>query len=189
AWLNEKFSPCLEESQWEVIECILEQLNLMEANIERAKRVNLAISIHKMEIERIRFMITSYLRLRLRKVEKYAGHLLQQAEDNPENPRMTQEEHTYAREYLANTESHFQSLALRHMPPNLQTLNPEVVNDVPNLDSFVFLQVKEDVEGVMVEDNTPDSREEVINLEKGDQHITRYKPIAPLITSNAVVLI
>ncbi|XP_056426986.1 DNA replication complex GINS protein SLD5 [Hyla sarda] len=68
AWLNEKFAPELLESKSEVVECVMEQLNHMEQNLQRARQGDLKISFHRMEIERIRFMLSSYLRNRLLKV-------------------------------------------------------------------------------------------------------------------------
>ncbi|PIO06886.1 hypothetical protein AB205_0059970, partial [Aquarana catesbeiana] len=68
AWLNEKFAPELLESKSEIVECVMEQLNHMEQNLQRARQGDLKISFHHMEIERIRFMLSSYLRSRLLKV-------------------------------------------------------------------------------------------------------------------------
>lgn len=41
---------------------------MQEANLKRAKRGDLKVSIHRMEIERIRYVLSSYLRCRLVKV-------------------------------------------------------------------------------------------------------------------------
>ena len=43
-------------------------LSLQEANLKRAKRGDLKVSVHRMEIERIRYVLSSYLRCRLVKV-------------------------------------------------------------------------------------------------------------------------
>ncbi|GLD66801.1 DNA replication complex GINS protein SLD5, partial [Lates japonicus] len=67
AWLNEKFSPELQENRSEVVECVMEQLTHMEANLQRVKKGDSKASIHRMEIDRIRFVLSSYLRSRLQK--------------------------------------------------------------------------------------------------------------------------
>lgn len=41
-----------------------------EENLKRAKKGDLKVSIHQMEMERIRFVLSSYLRCRLMKVGK-----------------------------------------------------------------------------------------------------------------------
>uniref|UniRef100_A0A2K5NQ47 GINS complex subunit 4 n=1 Tax=Cercocebus atys TaxID=9531 RepID=A0A2K5NQ47_CERAT len=67
AWMNEKFAPELLESKPEIVECVVEQLEHMEENLRRAKREDLKVSIHQMEMERIRYVLSSYLRCRLMK--------------------------------------------------------------------------------------------------------------------------
>uniref|UniRef100_A0A2K5RMK1 GINS complex subunit 4 n=1 Tax=Cebus imitator TaxID=2715852 RepID=A0A2K5RMK1_CEBIM len=67
AWMNEKFAPELLESKPEIVECVMEQLEHMEENLRRAKREDLKVSIHQMEMERIRYVLSSYLRCRLMK--------------------------------------------------------------------------------------------------------------------------
>ncbi|XP_013397913.1 DNA replication complex GINS protein SLD5-like [Lingula anatina] len=102
---------------------------------------------------------------------------------------MSPDEYTFAKEYSENMENHFKVLALRHMPPNLQALDPKHTVMRPNLDSYVFLRVNEDTAGVLVEEETAEAGEEVIDLEKGDQLIIRYRPVATLVDSGAVGLI
>lgn len=86
-------------------------------------------------------------------------------------------------------ETHMKNLVLRHMPPNLQTMDSKQTTIRPNLDSYVFLRVNEDTDGVLVEEETLDTGEEIVDLQKGDQHIMRYKPLSGLVMSGAVSLI
>ncbi|TUG04229.1 DNA replication complex GINS protein SLD5 [Bagarius yarrelli] len=75
AWLNEKFSPELLENKSELVECVMEQLTHM--NLQRVKKGDLKASIHRMEIDRIRFVLSSFLRSRLQKIEKFFPHVLE----------------------------------------------------------------------------------------------------------------
>jgi hypothetical protein len=68
AWLNEKFAPELLEHKTGIVECIIEQINHMENNIKTAKKGDFRIAIHKLEIDRIKFILHSYLRIRINKV-------------------------------------------------------------------------------------------------------------------------
>lgn len=191
AWLNEKFSPDLLESKSDLVECMLEQINGMEENIKRAKRGDFKVSIHRMEIDRIRYIVSSYLRCRLRKIENYTTYILEQERQRNEedNSRLSPEELTYAEDYSNVLTGHLKTLALRHMPPNLQSLDPKQTAVTPNLDSYVFLRVNRDTEGVLVEEETLDTGEEIVDLQQNDQHIMRYRPIAPLVASSSVTLI
>lgn len=189
--MNEKFSPELLVSKTELVECMLDQITEMEDNIRRAKKGDFKVSLHSMEIDRIRYVVSSYLRCRLQKIEQFTSHILEEEKTRKdEDPsKLSPEEFNFAREYAENMESHLRSLALRHMPQNLQTLDTKQTAVRPNLDKYVFLQVNESTDGVLVEEETLDTGEEIVDLEKGDQHIMRYRPILPLVNSGAVSLI
>ncbi|KAL8173985.1 UNVERIFIED_CONTAM: DNA replication complex GINS protein SLD5 [Gekko kuhli] len=191
AWMNEKFAPELLESKSEVVECVVEQLEHMEENLKRAKGGDLKVGIHRMEVERIRYILSSYLRCRLRKIEKYFPHILEKEKTRAEGDPsiLSPEEFAFAKEYMANTEAHFRNVALKHMPPNLQKVDLLKAVAKPNLDSFVFLRVKERQENILVEPETDEQREYVIDLDEDSQHLIRYKTIAPLVASGAVHLI
>jgi GINS complex subunit 4 len=68
SWLNEKFAPDLLEHKTAVVECIIDQIKHMERNIKSARTGDFRISLHKLEIDRIKYMLHSYLRLRIKKV-------------------------------------------------------------------------------------------------------------------------
>nr|XP_033804472.1 DNA replication complex GINS protein SLD5 [Geotrypetes seraphini] len=191
AWLNEKFAPDLLESKSEIVECVIEQLSHMEENLQRAKKGDLKVSIHRMEIERIRYVLSSYLRCRLLKIEKFFPHVVEKeklrAKEDPSD--LSPEEFTFAKEYLENTEMYLKNVVLKHMPPNLQSIDLLKSVPLPNLDSFVFLRVKERQENILIEPETDEQREYTVDLEEGSQHLIRYKTIAPLVASGAVQLI
>ncbi|TNN57269.1 DNA replication complex GINS protein SLD5 [Liparis tanakae] len=191
AWLNEKFSPELLENKSEVVECVMEQLSHMEANLQRVKKGDTKASIHRMEMDRIRFVLSSYLRARLQKIEKFFPHVLEREKTRGEGDPslLSPEEFAFAKEYYANTETYLKAIALKRMPPNLQTVDMLKAVPEPCLDSFVFLRVKEKQENILVEPETDDQREYAVDLEEGSQHLMRYRTIAPLVSIGAVQLI
>ncbi|XP_028743649.2 DNA replication complex GINS protein SLD5 [Peromyscus leucopus] len=191
AWMNEKFAPELLESKSEIVECVMEQLEHMEENLRRAKRGDLKVSIHRMEMERIRYVLSSYLRCRLMKIEKFFPHILEKEKTRPsEEPSvLSPEEFVFVKEYMDHTETHLKNVALKHMPPNLQKVDLLRAVPKPDLDSYVFLRVKERQENILVEPEADEQRDYVIDLEEGSQHLIRYKTIAPLVASGAVQLI
>lgn len=88
AWLNEKFSPEILPHQIEIVECMLEQVQHMENNMSKLQKNDFRLLAHRMELERIRFVISSYLRLRLEKIELYTQHILkQESEKSAEEQR------------------------------------------------------------------------------------------------------
>ncbi|XP_027454832.1 DNA replication complex GINS protein SLD5 isoform X2 [Callorhinus ursinus] len=166
AWMNEKFAPELLESKSEIVECVVEQLDHMEENLRRAKKGDL-------------------------KIEKFFPHILAKEKTLHEGElsSLSPEELVFAKQYMANTETYLKNVALKHMPPNLQTVDLLRSVPKPDLDSYVFLRVKERQENILVEPETDEQRDYVIDLEEGSQHLIRYKTIAPLVASGAVQLI
>ena len=121
AWLNEKFSPELLESQADYVDCMMEQIQQMEDNLNKLKKTDFRVEVHHMELARIRYIITSYLRTRLEKIERNTVHILEQeASRSPLNPHLSEGELAYAKDFLACQENHFKQLVLKHIPPPFQ---------------------------------------------------------------------
>ncbi|XP_078725564.1 DNA replication complex GINS protein SLD5 isoform X3 [Lampetra fluviatilis] len=125
AWLNEKLCPDLLPQHSELTECVVEQLTHMEGNLRRVQRADVKSSLHRMELERIRFMLSSYLRTRLNKIERFYTHVLEREKSRTEGQPslLSPEEFAFAIEYASNMDRFLKSVALRHMPPNLQALD------------------------------------------------------------------
>lgn len=187
AWLNEKFAPELLECKQDIVECILDQLSVMEENMSRGKKGDFRVSIHRMEVDRIRYILSSYLRLRLQKIEQYARHLLEEANLDDGKSKMSAEETQYAKEFVQSYDTHLHQVALRHMPPNLQAVDASKMMVKPNIDSYVFLQANKEIEGIDVDMGSVES--EIVTLDKNSQHLVKYRPVANLIESGDVSLI
>nr|CAD7462846.1 unnamed protein product [Timema tahoe] len=182
AWLNEKFSPELLPHQSDVVECMMEQVQQMEDNIRRLPKGDFRVVVHRLELDRIRYVTSNYLRLRLEKIEAFTAHILEREND------LSPGECRFAREYLAHLETHLRHLALRHMPTNIQDLDHSNMTAKPNTNSFVFLRVKGEVSGVVIEGDS-NNRDEEIDLETGSQHVMQYRPVAELVRAGSIQLI
>eukprot|EP00111_Clytia_hemisphaerica_P006601 TCONS_00019127-protein len=181
-WLNEKLSAELLPHHDELVECMMGQIKEIESSLSSRDK-NLKTSLQKIELERVKFVISSYLRERLKKIENNVVHILAE-EASMEQPRMSPEEMQFAKAFSENLENHFEQLALQQMPANMQSLDKKKNIPKPNLESFVFIKVLENVEQV-----TLDPEEDPVDLDEGSQHIVRYKTIAPYIQTEQVVLI
>ncbi|CAM9740930.1 DNA replication complex GINS protein SLD5 isoform X1 [Lampetra fluviatilis] len=191
AWLNEKLCPDLLPQHSELTECVVEQLTHMEGNLRRVQRADVKSSLHRMELERIRFMLSSYLRTRLNKIERFYTHVLEREKSRTEGQPslLSPEEFAFAIEYASNMDRFLKSVALRHMPPNLQALDLSKAVPRPDVGAFVFLRVRERQENVLVEAESSEQREFVVDLEEGSQHLMRYSTVAPLLLSSSIHLI
>merc|ERR1719150_3144616 len=63
----------------EIVSCLLEQIKATEEACEQLDKSDISIPIRKMELARIRFMIASYMRLRLQKIQKNVHFLSKQS--------------------------------------------------------------------------------------------------------------
>ena len=93
----------------------------MNENLSRLKKGDIRIPVHRMEISRIKFIINSYLRARLAKIQTFIFHYMKglggglgQAENNPS--RLTPEEAKFAESFSQELTGHFSNLAMRHLP-------------------------------------------------------------------------
>ncbi|KAK8385875.1 hypothetical protein O3P69_010565 [Scylla paramamosain] len=191
AWIIERMSPTLERHQTDLVDCMLDQINQMTENLKRCKKQDFRAAVHKMEIDRIRYVLSSYLRVRLEKIERYAHHLLEKdasVKDQSETV-LSPEEASYAKEYVSSMESHFQKVVLQQMPEIIRGFDAVKECVRPNLESYIFLKVKEATPGVLLEDDTGDGRDEEVDLEEGSQYLMRYNTVKDLLQSGAVVFI
>lgn len=188
AWLNEKFSPELLPHQTEFVDCLLEQIKGMEGNLAKLSKTDPKVDLHKLELERIKFMITSYLRTRLKKIECFCVNLLEkEANRSEEDAYLSPAELKFAKEFSQNTDNHFDTL-LRHMPNIYNTLDRNKKNIEPNLNSFVFLKCNKHIDSVIIR-NSLEGQEEEIVLEDGSQHLMPYCSVAEFVKNGGVQLI
>ena len=140
-----------------------------------------------MELQRIKFMVNSYLRLRLEKIQSNIFHYTKSDDDNPS--RLTQEEADFALNYKENLTEHFNSLALRHIPGLWESTKVVPSTPAPNLSTAVFVSVREDVPGVDIKDDAGKGRDDTIQLMKGSQHMVMYDAISHLVDEGSVQLL
>lgn len=187
AWLNEKLSPEILPHKVELVDCMLEQIHHMEENLKKLDKNDYRVGLHKLELDRIRFLITSYLRTRVDKIESYTLKILEdESLKDPDDRYLSPEEYTFAREYISNMNTHFKSLFVG-LPESLQDLHTHQIMIKPNLESHVFVKAVEGVPGVVFDDG--ENREEEVSLDANSQHILPYKAVAEHIKAGKVQLI
>lgn len=126
-----------------MLELMLGQVAHMEENIKELDKNDFRSIAHRMELERIRYIIASYLRCRLEKIETFTKLILQEEESrSDEEKRMSVEETKFATEYHENMENYFKTVALQYMP-TLQRSDADQRIVRPNMMSHVFVKAKE----------------------------------------------
>jgi len=187
AWINERNSPELLHPRMEMVDCMLEQLKTMEGNLARLSKGDLRLPVHRMELQRIRFVINSYLRARLEKIEGQVWHYTGPGEAGS---RMTQEESAFATSFRESGTSLMDSLVLKHLPGGAWDPEKSVpALPGPTLSQAVFVKVLESREGIEVVDESGAGRDETVDLQVGAQHLLQYNVVRGLLDEGCVALI
>jgi len=187
AWINERNSPELLHPRMEMVDCMLEQLKTMEGNLARLSKGDLRLPVHRMELQRIRFVINSYLRARLEKIESQVWHYTGPGEAGS---RMTQEESAFATSFRESGTSLMNSLVLKHLPGGAWDPEKSVpALPGPTLSQAVFVKVLESREGMEVVDESGAGRDETVDLQVGAQHLLQYNVVRGLLDEGCVALI
>lgn len=159
------------------------QLAHMEEGLEPLASSDFRRIVHKMELERIRYLINSYLRYRLQKIENFTKFILNEEETrSPEDKRLSESEMKYAQAYYELMENHFKQLIFRHIPPQQDDVEKRIVR--PNLMSNVFIKLNNPC-GTLV--NTND--EEVDLNEINSLHMLPYQIVSDLLLKGDIDLV
>lgn len=184
SWMNEKFAPEILPHQSDLMDLMLGQISHMEENMGRLDKNDFRSIAHRMELERIRYIVASYLRCRLAKIETYTQLILKEEEGRDADSKYLSEEETkFANEYLQMTESHFNQIVLRHIPESFHD-EPKKRMVKPNLMGHVFVRAVESVGAVVVNED-----DEEVELKQGSQHIVPYRLVSDLLLKKKVDLI
>uniref|UniRef100_A0A182Q7H8 DNA replication complex GINS protein SLD5 n=1 Tax=Anopheles farauti TaxID=69004 RepID=A0A182Q7H8_9DIPT len=184
AWINEKFAPDLLPYEDALVEMVMIQLVHMEENLATANKNDLLYIVHRMEVERIRFVVASYLRCRLQKLETHTAHILETESNRPRNSkRLSEAEHKFAVDFQASIENHFCQLVMRHMPQN-HVEDERARRIQPNLDTHVFARALKDVGEYSIGGGAYS-----VNIKTGAVHLFKYRDIEPLLIDGQLELI
>ncbi|KAF4124005.1 GINS complex subunit 4 [Geosmithia morbida] len=141
-------------------------------------KTNFALIVIQTELERFKFLVRSYLRARIAKIDKHALHYLSSDELRS---RLSSVEVAYATRHQALLHNHYLSSFLASFPQQLQNLNDTAggvsMIDSPDLNTTVFIRMlrDRDVHGQGTDsDNT-------LSAESGDILIIRWSSAKPLV--------
>ncbi|CAI5734601.1 unnamed protein product [Peronospora destructor] len=188
-WVNELNAPEIlqfnDEMVSEMLEQIRNQQEYVDAVSEDREQVvdekSFVNKLYQMEIDRLRYMVSSYLRTRLRKIEKFAIHILG---DATLIQRLSMKERSFAQQYVTLYESHINDLAMSKFDAEHRSLTSEDMVLKPNLDGFVFCQGL-DAGGVQCDDKGAN----FVQVTSADRYVLRYRSIQEHVKSGAIELI
>ncbi|PAV76275.1 hypothetical protein WR25_09974 isoform A [Diploscapter pachys] len=161
AWQNEAAAPCILPHQYEILEILVDQIDGMDENLARVKdKTQLKVSIHRAELQRINYLTSDYMRIRLKKIEGNVRRIMTQHNERLRQgkpPLLSEQELRFAEKYAKAEAQLLGKSVLGFLPTPVQKIpHPEEDADL----SSVYLQVLEDnVENVPLPDYTDPTAE------------------------------
>jgi hypothetical protein len=120
AWCNEKASPELLPYQGDLVEQFMSNVSMQQAELASGKRDVFTAGLYQLDIDRVKFVLASYLRARLAKVQRWYLHL----QGAPEaRERLSPAEREFLRDFTAARGKHLDAVVLQQLPAGLRTLD------------------------------------------------------------------
>ncbi|KAF9296819.1 GINS complex subunit [Mortierella antarctica] len=190
AWINERAAPEILKYENDCVNGLIAKCDDQQAVIDELDTGNdasILISIlYQTELERIKFVLRSYLRTRISKIERHCQFILK---DLSSRRKLSKAETSYAESYLKTTQDHYHSSFLSSLPLTLQVQDDVVFHrkmnmvSEPSLDEGVFCRINEDIGYFQLGEGDP------IVMETGQIYIFRYGAIRALLQRGQISLI
>jgi GINS complex subunit 4 len=146
------------------------------------------LSLYEMEVERIEYLLASYIRVRLAKIQAYASWILHQVELRE---RLSDEERSFASRYVMLKHRHFAESGGRRIPEGIISLKDPSTFRQPDLTKRVFVRVVTGLGEVALESEATrrlGGTAEAEELTKGKSGIARYDTVQKHVLDGHIVL-
>lgn len=205
-WQNELCVPCLLPTQIDFVEILLDQIAGMEEDINKqTNKMQLRISVHRMELQRISFITSDYLRCRLQKIEKNPNSVLQEhrkREQEGASDLLSKDELIFAQEYASLEAELFSNTALGELLHTQSTyivmfsetlrvgLKKLAMPEANQKQDMVYAQVvAEDVGSVSIPDWTDLNSEVILEMEQFSVHLIPFNSIKHNVEQGKMILL
>ncbi|KAF9365121.1 GINS complex subunit [Mortierella sp. NVP85] len=190
AWINERAAPDILQYEQASVDGLVNKIEEQMAVIDELDSgddTSMIISIlYQTELERVKFVLRSYLRTRISKIEKHYQYILA---DPASKRRLSRAEAMYAENYSRVTRQHFHTSILASLPTSLQGQDDTVFDrklsmvPQPKLDEAVFCRIVEDIGDFQLDED------ETVELEAGQIYLFRYRTVRGLLQRGQIELI
>ncbi|KAI0643234.1 GINS complex Sld5 component [Trametes meyenii] len=191
-WMNERHAPDILPGQEMLLGRLLDHIRkqsndveLLRADPDSSEEEHFRIMLVQTEVERVKFVIRSYIRTRLHKIEKYARYI----SATPEmHGKLSKAELDHARRYGRLVEYHFDQSVLQGLPEQQRSLEEETafmppMIASPDLSRPVFAHALQDCPPMRLPDGT------VSEMQKGQISLLPYGVVEQLLLRGEVELV
>ncbi|KAI0739431.1 GINS complex Sld5 component [Daedaleopsis nitida] len=191
-WMNERHAPDILPGQEMLLGRLLDHITkqssdveLLRADPDSSEEEHFRIMLVQTEIERVKFVIRSYVRTRLHKIEKYAKHI---SITPMMHERLSKAELEHAQRYARLVEYHFNQSVLQSLPPQQRSLDEDVAFMPPMISAPdklrpVFAHALVDCPPMRLPDGTS------TEMQKGQTSLTPYYVVEHLLLRGEVELV
>ncbi|KAI4110953.1 MAG: hypothetical protein LQ339_000955 [Xanthoria mediterranea] len=191
AWVTERSAPELLPWPSDLMERVLgrihQQIEVVEEQVGNVDpKTNFRLIIIQTELERFKYLVRSFLRTRMAKIDHYALYML----SNPtQTARLSACELQYANSHQTLLESHYRSSFLSQFPTSLQRLDDTAggisMIEQPDTDAAVFVRALRTIEEPVVIEGTDTD----FQMRRGDVHVVRWSAVREHVLSGDAELI
>ncbi|VDM22451.1 unnamed protein product [Hydatigera taeniaeformis] len=142
-----------------------------------------------LQAERLRYLLTVYLRTRIRKIEQFPHYAIseERSRSHHEDPHLTPAEFAFTKTFNELTAENLRLTVLDHLPLNMRKIDEDAIAFRPNLDAYVFCQVHSRIEVTNIDPSGASS--EVLTLMPGELHLLPYRAVQKHTRNGTVTLI
>ncbi|KAI0660298.1 GINS complex Sld5 component [Cubamyces menziesii] len=191
-WMNERHAPDILPGQEMLLGRLLDHIRkqsrdveLLRADPDSSEEEHFRIMLVQTEVERVKFVIRSYVRTRLHKIEKYARYI----SATPEiHEKLSKAELDHARRYSRMVDYHFNQSVLQSLPEQQRELDEKpafMPPMTPEPDKFrpVFAHALQDCPPMQLLDGT------MSEMQKGQISLVPYQVVEQLLLRGEVELV
>lgn len=193
-WIRERsveeILPYEAELMERVLESVQEQVEYLEVNSEDSlisdKTMKLVLIVVETELEQMRYLLRSYIRTRLGKLDRF-GIYIQREEE--EVAKLSAVEIEYMRRHLEILSELLNEQYLNKMPSSLQSLaDPEMITP-PSLNHPVFVMCKQDCEVVLDETKVGTDPDATLEMRVGEVFVIKYALVREALANDFLVVV
>ncbi|KAK2990218.1 hypothetical protein RJ640_014670 [Escallonia rubra] len=182
AWRNEKGAPEILKYEVDLIRRVTELTAYVQETVDELMENGvdpLNVSLMEMDLERTLFLVKSYLRIRLQKIEKYMFQIQRSADLWN---RLSRKEQNFAKRCAEDMEKHLEQSVLSKLPDRYKShLRQSITSEEDDMAKHFMM---------IVEHNGCENGEgEPIDLEANELYGIRYRSIKPLVESGQMDLV
>ncbi|KAI6241944.1 DNA replication complex GINS protein SLD5 [Aphelenchoides fujianensis] len=191
AWTNERIARKLLPHRFDLVDSLLGEVERTQAELEETTdKTRVTYGAKRTDVDRVSYVINSYIRTRMRKIEANAAALLMEHTERQAQQKddlMDEREVVFAENYHKDRVLLFNSTLFNELSENLR---PLPIAKLPSGGRcFVRVAKERDLRGVAVFDMNDPNSDVLVDLQAGSTHLIPFNSIQSHLEADNVELL